>query len=165
MTSPGMTKTVLKLALLAVATILTAPACGSPANRTADFVGPWTFSSGVLTPVCTLSSVMLQPLSLQGLPVTFTKVDDSTISLETGTAGCTVLFSVSGGTATAKPGQTCMLDVPTLGPTSVGITSWTLTLSGDQIQSMLSGAVVICTASGAGVLVRGGGDASTTGGD
>jgi hypothetical protein len=125
---------------------------GGGGAGTDKFVGSWTFESGMLTPAC--QAIQVAPFALQGLSVSISKVDAGTISLEAGTAGCTVQFSVSGDTASAKPGQMCTLNVAGLGPQSVGITSWTLALNGDRIDSTTSGMVLICTASGSGVLVR-----------
>ena len=132
------------------------PSCGGGGgDQTAKFVGPWTFSSGQLTPMCALIST---PFSLTGLPVVFTKVDDSTISLGIG-AACTVKFKVAGAKATVEPKQTCTLDVGALGPQTVSIVKWTLMLSGDdQIDNDIAGSILICTASGTAVLTRGGPD-------
>jgi hypothetical protein len=156
----AMTRTLLSAVLLASLVALVAvPSCGGGGgDQTAKFVGTWTFSSGELTPTCTLLAGV-KPFSLGGLTVMFAKVDDATISLGIG-AACTVKFKVSGNKATVEPMQTCTLDAgPPLGPVTVGIQSWTLALSGDQIDNMIAGSVAgICTASGTGVLVRGAGD-------
>jgi hypothetical protein len=131
------------------------PSCGGGGgDQTVKFLGTWTFSSGQLTPMCALITT---PFSLTGLPVVFTKVDDSTISLGIG-AACTVKFKVAGGKATVEPKQTCTLDVGALGPQTVAIDKWTLSLSGDQIDNDIAGSILICTASGTAVLMRGGFD-------
>jgi len=106
--------------------------------------------------VCPPILPVMQPFPLTGLSVTFTKIDNSTIELVAGTAGCQVRFGVSGDKATVKPNQTCTLTVPGFGDQVVAIESWTLTLSGDMIDSTTSGMVLVCSASGSGVLVRGG---------
>jgi hypothetical protein len=149
---------------MAALTLSTA-ACGggSAAPQTDSFVGPWTFTSGMLTPACG-GGVTVPPFPLAGLSVVFTKVDDSTISLTAGTAGCTVKFTVSGSTATAAAGQTCTLDVAIAAGMPIMINKWTLKLSGDQIDSDISGAVLICTATGTGTLTRGAPDAGQSDG-
>ena len=60
--------------------------------------------------------------------------DSSHVSVALGTM-CTVTFAVDGSTATAGAGQSCMLDIPGLGPAAVSITRWTLTISGETITS------------------------------
>ena len=147
-------------ALLAasLASLLTlAPSCGGGGDQTAKFVGPWTFSSGELMPMCTLISGV-PTFNLAGLNVTFDKVDSSTISLTLNT-GCVVRFKVSGNNATAEAGQMCALDLPTLGPVSVAIKTWTLALTADHIDNTISGMALVCSATGTAVLVRGTTDA------
>jgi hypothetical protein len=105
----------------------------------------------------------LPPYDLTGLNVSFTKVNDSTISL-TINAGCAVSFQVSGNQATAAAGQMCALDLgPPIGMQSIMITTWTLALSGDHIDAAIAGAAVGCKAAGTGVLVRGTSDGGTGG--
>ncbi|HEX4404192.1 MAG TPA: hypothetical protein VH560_05155 [Polyangia bacterium] len=141
-------------ALLSLLSLLSlAPSCGSSGggDQTTKFVGPWTFSSGELTPTCSFISTSFV---LKGLSATFVKVDNSTISVAIGTA-CTVKFAVSGATATVEPKQTCTLDLGgALGATTVAIKTWTLMLSGDQIDNTID-VSSICDASGMAVLVRG----------
>jgi hypothetical protein len=155
------TRTLLSAVLLtSVVALMAIPSCGGGGgDQTVKYVGTWTFSSGELTPTCTLLAGV-KPFSLAGLTVMFAKVDDGTISLGIG-AACTVKFKVSGTNATVEPMQTCTLDVGApLGTVMVGIQSWTLTLSGDQIDNMIAGSVAgICTASGTAVLERGASDA------
>jgi hypothetical protein len=149
---------------LAIVMLGAAASCssGSGAPQTDGFVGAWTFTSGMITPNCG-AGLTVPPFSLAGLPVVFTKLDDSTIQLQTGNAGCMVKFKVSGATASAEAGSTCMLDVGgALGPQNISINTWTLALSGDRIDSNLSGGVIVCTAMGSGVLMRGAGDAGAT---
>jgi hypothetical protein len=139
------------------------PSCGGGGSgpATAQFVGPWTFTSGQLTPMCFGAS--LSPVELKGLNVSFTKIDDSTISL-TANAGCVVHFHVSGNQATVAAGQTCTLDTGTmLGTAAIMITTWTLSLSSDHIDTTIAGTASVCTASGTGVLVRGTSDAGVPG--
>jgi hypothetical protein len=162
-------RTTMAVAVALTSVAMTLAACGSSAptgDQTTSFVGTWAFSSGMLTPTCMSPIPQLPPFSLKGLTVAFTKVDDSTFSLTAGTAGCTVLFGASGQTATARPMQTCMLDLgPPLGPEAVAIKSWTLTASGDQIENTISGAIAVCTADGSGVLVRATAPAADAGAD
>jgi hypothetical protein len=146
------------LSILFVTSLLTlAPSCGGGGDQTAKFVGPWTFSSGALMPMCK-AITGVPTFNLAGLNVTFDKVDNSTISLTLNT-GCVVKFKVSGSKATAEAGQMCALDLPTLGPVSVGIQTWTLTLTGDHIDNTIAGVALVCTATGTAVLVRGTTDA------
>jgi hypothetical protein len=147
----------MKASTILLAAVASSCGGGGAAAETDKFVGTWTFESGMLTPVCQIIQAPA-PFSLQGLTVSISKIDAGTISLTAGAAGCTVQFTVSGATATAKPGQMCTLDVMALGPQIVGVTSWTLKLNGDRIDSTTSGMVAICTATGSGVLVRRGGD-------
>lgn len=140
-----------------------APSCGGGAaagDQTTNFVGPWTFQSGALTPVCPIPG--LSPFDLTGLNLTLTKVDDATISLKIN-AACDVHFRVSGTSGTALPGQTCALDLGgALGMQSVAVTSWTLKIVGDEIDCTIAGKASICSASGTAVLVRGTTDAGVS---
>jgi hypothetical protein len=146
------------LASLVVLALAVAPSCGGGGgDQTAKFVGAWTFTSGSLTPVCLVPGV--PPFDLTGLNVTFTKIDDSTISLMIN-AFCDVHFHVSGNSATAVANQTCSLDLGgALMMQTVNVTKWTLSLSGDHIDNVIAGSVAICTASGTAVLARGTSDA------
>jgi hypothetical protein len=142
---------------LALLSSTLAPSCGGGGDQTAKFVGPWTFASGSLMPMCPIAGV--PTFNLAGLNVAFEKVDDSTISLVINT-GCTVKFSVSGNKATAPSGQTCALDLgPPLGPQSITIKTWTLVLTGNHIDATIAGQALICTAMGTAVLVPGATDA------
>ena len=146
---------------LLVFTTLALAACGgSSTDQTTGFLGTWTFSSGKLTPNCI--AITASPFDLTGLSVVFAKVDDSTISLTAGTAGCTVEFGVAGDNATVKPNQTCTLALGgAFGNQKITVTSWTLARSGDRIDTNVSSQVPLCTVSGSGVLVRGGLDAAS----
>jgi hypothetical protein len=133
---------------------------GTPTDQTAGFVGVWTFSSGSLAATCT-GIPAPAPFELTGLSVTFAKVDDSTISLTAGSAGCTVDFGVTGDIAKAKPNQTCVLALgKSFGNQTVAVQTWMLTRTGDRIDSNVTGAVLFCSVSGTGVLTRGSLDAS-----
>jgi hypothetical protein len=148
--------------LAALLAFVAAPSCGggSAGDQTTNFVGPWTFQSGALTPVCPIPG--LSPFDLTGLNLTLTKVDDATISLKIN-AACDVHFRVSGTSGTALPGQTCALDLGgALGMQSVAVTSWTLKIVGDEIDCTIAGKASICSASGTAVLVRGTTDAGVS---
>lgn len=140
------------LVLLAVLALGPTVGCddGEDAPMTDAFAGSWTYG-GALTPNC--GAVPADPVDLTGSTVVITKTGDSTIQIVLG-GTCTVNFAVSGSTATALSGQTCTFEVPSLGPQSVLITSWTLTLGGSSIASSFSGSVVICTITGDGTLTR-----------
>ena len=112
-------------------------------------------------PMCPIS---VPNFNLTGLPVTFQKVDNSTISL-TLNAGCVVDFKVSGSKATVAANQTCTLDAGApLNMVSIAITKWSLSLVGDHIDNTISGSASLCTAMGTATLVRGTIDAGVTGG-
>jgi hypothetical protein len=149
--------------MLAVALSLVA-ACGGggvSGDQTTKFAGAWTFQSGSLTPMCG-AGFTVPPFALTGLTMTLTKVDDSTVEVVVGSAGCTLTFKVAGDVATANPGQTCKLDVPALGgPQTISVTSWTLKRVNDQLTTDISAAVLVCTATGSGVLVPATSDAGT----
>jgi hypothetical protein len=133
---------------------LAASSCGGGGggDQAAKFVGAWTFASGALTPMCPVPG--LQPLDLTGGPVVFEKVDDATLSA-TFNATCNITFRASGNTAMAAPGQSCTLDLGApLGPQTIQITTWTLTLAGDRINCTIAGSGSVCTAMGTGVLAR-----------
>jgi hypothetical protein len=114
------------------------------------FVGMWTYT-GVINPNCLGTPV--DPIDLTGETVTIMSTDSSHVSVALGTL-CTVTFNVDGSTATAGAGQTCSFDIPGIGPATVMISRWTLTLSGDTITSDFASAVLICTPSGTGTLTR-----------
>jgi hypothetical protein len=140
-----------------------APSCGgsSGGDQTTKFSGAWTFKSGSLTPTCPIPG--LSPFDLTGLNVAFTKVDDSTIALMINTA-CNLHFHAADTKATVLANQTCALDLGgALGMQNIMITSWTLSLAGDEIDCTLSGRASLCTAAGTGVLVRGTTDAGDGG--
>ena len=70
--------------------------------------------------------------------------DSSHVSVALGTL-CTVTFEVDGSTATAGAGQTCMFDIPGIGPATASITKWTLMISGETITSDFTSSVLVCT--------------------
>src|SRR6266851_5698675 len=98
----------LLLASLVLFALAAAPSCGGGGDQTTKFTGAWTFASGSLTPLCL--GMPLSPFDLTGLNVTFTKIDDTTISLMIN-AGCNVHFHVSGNSASVAAMQTCSLDI------------------------------------------------------
>jgi hypothetical protein len=140
------------LALLVVLAVPAIAGCGDEdaTPMTDAFVGSWTYA-GMLTPNC--GAVPADPVDLTGSAVVITKTGDRSLQIVLG-GTCTVNFSVEGSTATSLPGQSCTFEVPSLGPQSVQITSWTLTLDGAAVDSSFSGSVVICTITGDGTLTR-----------
>jgi hypothetical protein len=143
------------------------PACSSSSgpsgDQTTKFSGAWTFASGQLAPTCSIAAG-LPPFALTGLPVIFTKIDDTTISLKINTT-CDVHFHVSGDSGTVLANQTCALDLGgVLGMQNIMVTKWTLALAGDHIDCAITGMASFCSAAGTGVLVRGTVDAGVTDG-
>jgi hypothetical protein len=120
-------------------------------NPTAAFTGSWTFGSGSIQPVC--SGITISPFNLTGDTMTITKVDDTHVAtMLTGTGVmCDVNFTVSGTTATAESGQSCLVTVNagTLGtvPVTINIQTWTLNVSGNSLTIAMTG-----TATAAGLL-------------
>ena len=164
------TRALLGLALAFVGACGGVAVVGHGADAARNFVGTWTFESGMLTPACPM--IMPPPFSLVGLSVRIAEVDDKTITVQAGSARCSVTFAVDGNVARALPDQHCELDTGALlGVQNIAVTSWTLTRAGERITSTTSGAVVICAATGSGVLVPqwsieapdGGADASSDG--
>jgi hypothetical protein len=115
--------------------------------------------------MCT--GITVANVDLTGVPMTLTMVDSSHVHLMT-TMGitCDITFAVSGSTATATAGQSCMLMVGTAA-VSVDVTQWTLTLSGDTLTSTLNGtatvSIVSCTPTSTGTAARVGGTDGGTG--
>jgi len=136
------------------------PAC-SEKGGAEKFVGTWTYA-GAITVGATCGDY--PPFDLTGDMVTIAAPDSTHLVVDL--AGyCTVNFNVDGHTATAAANQNCTFPIPNVGPTSVSITKWTLTLSSDDVvASDFLGGVLICTATGTGTLTRVG-DAGTTGGN
>ena len=143
-----------------------APACsssGPSGDQTTKFSGAWTFASGKLAPTCSIAAG-LPSFDLTGLPVIFTRIDDTTISLKINTT-CDVHFHVSGDSGTVLANQTCALDLGgVLGKQNIMVTKWTLALAGDRIDCAITGMASFCSAAGTGVLVRGTTDAGVTDG-
>lgn len=140
-------------ALLLAMIAIPAGGCSSDGgDDAAKFAGTWTFDSGMVMPMCAL--LPLADFSLVGLEVIITATDKSHLAVTAGNAGCAVNFTVSGATATASPGQACTLEVAG-GPRMIGVTSWTMTIAGDIIQTQLTGTLEgLCMPSGLGVLGR-----------
>jgi hypothetical protein len=114
------------------------------------FVGTWTYA-GAINANCIGTPV--DPIDLTGETVTITSTDSTHVSVALGTL-CTVTFNVDGSTATAAAGQTCSFNIPGIGPATVMITKWTLTVSGETVNSDFASSVLICTPSGTGTLTR-----------
>jgi hypothetical protein len=151
------------LVALALAAASACSSAGPSGDQTTKFSGAWTFASGQLAPTCSIAAG-LPPFDLAGLDVTFTKIDDATISL-TINATCDVHFHVSGDSGTVLANQTCALDLGgVLGMQNIMVTKWTLALAGDQIDCAITGQASFCSAAGTGVLVRRTADAGVTDG-
>jgi hypothetical protein len=114
------------------------------------FVGTWTYA-GAIDPKCIGANVT--PIDLTGETATITKTDSSHVSVALGTI-CMVTFEVDGSTATAAAGQSCMFEIPGIGPATASITKWTLTISGETITSDFSSSVLVCAPGGVGTLTR-----------
>jgi hypothetical protein len=130
---------------------------GGGTPRTDEFVGTWRYDSGTLMPnMCMVLGTVIPPIPLTGETITITKTDATHINVNAG-AGCDVAFTVSGGVATAGPGNSCAVTVMNI-PVTLNITSWTLTLAGSALNSAESGSAPLggssCTASGTGTLGR-----------
>ncbi len=85
--------------------------------------------------------------------MTIVTTDDEHLQVALDTS-CVVSFTVDGDTASASPNSICMLEVPTLGLSSITITSWTLTLSNGMLTSQFGGAVLVCMPAGTGTLTK-----------
>src|SRR6187549_2437866 len=133
-----------------MAIVLAALIAGCGGGNADAFVGEWTYS-GVITPNC--FQIEVPPLDLTGSTVTITKTDDEHLQVALD-ASCVVSFTVDGDKASASPSSICMLEVPTLGLSSITITSWTLTLSNGMITSQFAGAVLVCMPAGTGTLTK-----------
>jgi hypothetical protein len=122
---------------------------GGGGDPAAAVAGSWTFTSGSIQPMCNLT---IAAVDLTGDTMTIVRVDSThvTTSLMGNGLMCNVNFTVSGTTATATAGQTCVVTVP-VGTTStavvIDISSWTLTISGDTLTNAMAG-----TATAAGIL-------------
>jgi hypothetical protein len=127
----------LPLALgLALAAMAGSCSSSSGAKNTDNFVGTWTYQSGTLNGAC------------PGLPAMMNTLTGQTFTLEKGTTSdllftlgtCQVKLTVSGTTASADPGQSCMYTLPTFGAVNVMITSWTNeTTNGQSMTTNASG--------------------------
>jgi hypothetical protein len=124
--------------------------CGDKNGGGAEkFVGTWTYA-GSINPNC----ASIAPIDLTGDTVVITATDSSHLTVALANI-CTITFDVDGSKATAQSGQTCSFDIPSLGPQSVMITNWTLTMSDmDTVASNFMGFVAICMPSGTGTLTR-----------
>jgi hypothetical protein len=129
----------------------------SAGDATAPFTGTWTFSAGTVTPMC--GAINVPPISLAGSTATITRVDAThvTMSFATTQLTCNLNLTVSGSTATAASGQTCMITVMGVAAT-VTVTSWTLMASGSTLAMSMRGTAragaVTCMPSGSGTLMR-----------
>jgi len=123
--------------------------CGSSSitgDPAAAFAGNWTFGSGSIQPMCNLPGIT--PFDLTGDTLTVTRVDSTHVAtMLTGTGVmCDVNFTVTGTTATATAGQTCVVTAPvTIGgvamniAVNINISTWTLNVSGDTLMMAMTG--------------------------
>jgi hypothetical protein len=123
--------------------------CGSSSitgDPAAAFAGNWTFGSGAIQPMCNLAGI--SPFDLTGDTMIVTRVDATHVAtMLTGTGVmCDVNFTVTGTTATASSGQTCVVTAPvTIGGTqmniavNINISTWTLNVSGDNLTMAMTG--------------------------
>ena len=114
------------------------------------FVGEWTYA-GTIAANCV--GITIPDLPLDGATVTIVASDDEHLQVVVDTT-CMVNFTVDGTRATADGGQTCMLDIPTVGLQSIAITSWTLTLADGMITSQFAGGLLVCAPTGTGTLTK-----------
>jgi hypothetical protein len=149
--------------------VLSAGACLAACSEKGGaqkFVGTWTYA-GAIAVGATCGDY--PPFDLTGDMVTIAAPDSTHLVVDL--AGyCSVNFNVDGHTASAAADQNCTFPIPGVGPTSVSITKWTLTLSSDDVlASDFTGGVLICAATGTGTLTRvgdgGGTDANDAGTD
>lgn len=161
------------LSLIAVFTVgLAMTGCsssGSGPNADA-YVGSWTFQSGTIVPMC--STIMLGNIDLTGDAVAITKIDGSHVAMVINGGGvmCDVRFTVDGNSAKADSGQTCAISDSGVNAV-VNVSSWTLSLSGSQIDMSMSGSTsvtelgitITCAPTSTGTMVRSGSDAAQSG--
>ena len=122
--------------------------CGS--GYAGAFVGNWTYA-GTIAANCV--GIAIPDLPLDGSTVTIVASDDEHLQVVVDTT-CMVKFTVDGNTAKADSGQTCQLDIPTVGLQSITITTWTLTLADGVITSQFTGGLLVCAPSGTGTLTK-----------
>src|SRR5688572_5477732 len=134
--------------VVAVAAVLGVGGCGS--GNADAFVGEWTYAGTI---VANCVGITIPDLPLDGATVTIVASDDEHLQVVVDTT-CMVKFTVDGDVAKADGGQTCMLNIPTVGLQSINITSWTLTLSNGVITSQFSGGLLVCAPSGTGTLTK-----------
>ena len=144
--------------------------CGSSSitgDPAANFAGSWTFASGSIQPMCNIAGI--PAVDLTGDTMTVTRVDPTHVSTTlTGTdVMCNVNFTVTGTTATAVSGQTCVVTVSSVAVT-VDISAWTLTVSGDMLSMAMNGTataagILSCTPTANGMATRASDDGGTGG--
>jgi hypothetical protein len=130
---------------------------GAASDATTPFVGTWTFSAGSVTPMC--GAINVPAISLVGNTATITRVDATRVMMSFTSSGlsCNLSLTVSGSTATAATGQTCMITVMGVSAT-VMVTSWTLMTSGATLAMSMRGTArsgaINCMPMGTGTLMR-----------
>ena len=144
---------------------------GGSGDQTAPFIGTWTYTSGSIVPMCSLGSspLTISNFDLTGDTMTVTKLSNTevgTMLMGTGVM-CDVKFTVSGTTATAEAGQSCVVTVPlNLGTgtmniaVTIDISTWTLMVSGDTLTIAMTGSataesgLVTCAPTASGTATR-----------
>lgn len=115
--------------------------CGDDADPSAAFVGSWMYTSG-------MGNITCAPLPAMSLPwsgtLTFAKGADGTLEVTKaiGDQMCVIKLNVAGGTATAVPGQSCMVGATVMGTTvtaTLRVDTFSFTLAGDTITEAGSG--------------------------
>ena len=149
--------------------------CGSSSTTAGDpaanFAGNWTFGSGSIQPMCNIAGI--SPVDLTGDTLSIIRVDPTHVSTSLTGSGlmCNVDFTVTGSTATAASGSTCVVIVPVGGmnfTVNIVITSWTLTVSGDALSMAMNGTatadnILSCTPTADGMATRVSDDGGTGG--
>lgn len=114
---------------------------GGSAEDPAPFLGAWTLSSGAATPTCASAPIPVAPVKLDGTAVTVTKGSESPLVVAVALApgqSCNLKYDLKGDTATARPGQTCMLSIMMI-PALVSVTSATFVVQGETGTLHLTG--------------------------
>ena len=133
--------------------------CGSASHDTSKYEGTWKYTSGSVTGMCGPMSAMQD---LTGSTATLAKGTSSDLIL-TVSPTCIINFNIKGTQAVAVPGQTCTIDVATVGSLVVTLDSWTLdTSDGMTMTGSMAGKTTIpvggfmltCNVTGTGTLMK-----------
>jgi hypothetical protein len=160
----GLTKV---LSLTALALCLATVGCGGGDDGGGDpaaFVGMWQYTSGTNNFQCPMLNTN-DTSQLQGTKETFAKGVDAPLIYSDASTNCTVKFNISGTTATAPGGQSCMTNLMTANgnfPTTITVTSAVFTVNGTTGHFSSSANFVVnangtsinCSSTGSGDLMR-----------